>query len=91
MKYRKWDSKTKAKIVPESPQNNLSFLTNNFTLPATTIALIYKSRWQVELFFKWTKHLRIRTFYITSENSVRTQNKGVHFFNKAIRNENWNS
>jgi Domain of unknown function (DUF4372)/Transposase DDE domain len=50
------------------------FLTNNFVLPALTIAQIYKSRWQVELFFKWIKqHLRIRAFYGTSENAVKTQ------------------
>ena len=49
-------------------------LTNNFTLPAVTIAQIYKSRWQVELFFKWIKqHLRIKAFYGTSENAVKTQ------------------
>jgi len=52
----------------------LKFLTNNFTLPALTIAKIYKQRWQVELFFKWIKqHLRIRAFYGTSENAVKTQ------------------
>ena len=52
----------------------LKFLTNNFTLPALTIALIYKQRWQVELFFKWIKqHLRIKAFYGTSENAVKTQ------------------
>jgi hypothetical protein len=52
----------------------LQFLTNNFTLPALTIARIYKSRWQVELFFKWIKqHLRIKKFYGTSENAVKTQ------------------
>jgi IS4 transposase len=52
----------------------LKFLTNNFTLPALTIAQIYKSRWQVELFFKWIKqHLRIKKFYGTSENAVKTQ------------------
>ena len=50
------------------------FLTNNFTLPALTIAQIYKARWQVELFFKWIKqHLRIKAFYGTSENAVKTQ------------------
>jgi len=50
------------------------FLTNNFTLPALTIARIYKARWQVELFFKWIKqHLRIKAFYGTSENAVKTQ------------------
>src|SRR5665811_692369 len=52
----------------------LRFLTNNFTLPALTITQIYKSRWQVELFFKWIKqHLRIKAFYGTSENAVKTQ------------------
>jgi hypothetical protein len=52
----------------------LKFLTNNFTLPALTIARIYKQRWQVELFFKWIKqHLRIKAFYGTSENAVKTQ------------------
>ncbi len=52
----------------------LKFLTNNFRLPALTIAEIYKSRWQVELFFKWIKqHLRIKTFYGTSSNAVKTQ------------------
>jgi hypothetical protein len=52
----------------------LKFLTNNFVLPALTIAQIYKCRWQVELFFKWIKqHLRIKAFYGTSENDVKTQ------------------
>jgi len=52
----------------------LTFLTNNFTLPALTIAQVYKQRWQVELFFKWIKqHLRIKAFYGTSENAVKTQ------------------
>ena len=52
----------------------LKFLTNNLALPALTIAQIYKSRWQVELFFKWIKqHLRIKSFYGTSENAVKTQ------------------
>jgi len=52
----------------------LKFLTNNFTLLALTIARIYKQRWQVELFFKWIKqHLRIKAFYGTSENAVKTQ------------------
>ena len=50
------------------------FLTNNFTLPALTIALLYKCRWQVELFFKWIKqHLRIKAFYGTTDNAVKTQ------------------
>jgi IS4 transposase len=52
----------------------LVFLTNNFTLPALTIAQLYRSRWQVELFFKWIKqHLKIKRFYGTSENAVKTQ------------------
>src|SRR6202166_1333769 len=51
----------------------LKFLTNNFALPAVAIAQIYKCRWQVELFFKWIKqHLRIKAFYGTSENAVKT-------------------
>jgi hypothetical protein len=52
----------------------LVFLTNHFTLPAITIVRLYRCRWQVELFFKWIKqHLRIKAFYGTSENAVRTQ------------------
>ena len=52
----------------------LLFLTNNFTLPALQIAQFYKCRWQVDLFFKWIKqHLRIKAFYGTSENAVKTQ------------------
>ena len=52
----------------------LVFLTNNFALPAMTIARLYKYRWQVELFFKWIKqHLRIKAFFGTSENAVKTQ------------------
>ena len=50
------------------------FITNNFTLPALTIAELYRRRWQVELFFKWIKqHLRIKSFYGTSKNAVKTQ------------------
>ena len=53
---------------------NLVFLTNHGLLPALTICALYKSRWQVELFFKWVKqHLRIKRFYGTSENAVKTQ------------------
>ena len=52
----------------------LTFLTNNFLIPALTVARLYKSRWKVELFFKWIKqHLRIKAFYGTSENAVKTQ------------------
>lgn len=57
-------------------ENNkrLVFLTNNFSSPALTIAELYRCRWQVELFFKWIKqHLRIKAFYGTSENAVKTQ------------------
>jgi len=57
-------------------ENNktLVFLTNNFILPAGTIAKLYRCRWQVELFFKWIKqHLRIKAFYGTTENAVKTQ------------------
>jgi len=54
--------------------NRLEFLTNNFVLPALTIAQLYRCRWQVELFFKWIKqHLRIKSFYGTSENALKTQ------------------
>jgi IS4 transposase len=55
-------------------RKRFKFLTNNFTLPALTIAQIYKCRWQVELFFRWIKmHLRIKAFYGTSENAVKAQ------------------
>ena len=55
-------------------QKRLVFLTNNFLLPAFTITQLYQCRWQVELFFRWIKqHLRIKAFYGTSENAVRTQ------------------
>lgn len=58
------------------PENNrfLIFLTNNFSLSAETIALLYRNRWKVELFFKWIKqHLRIKAFFGTSQNAVHTQ------------------
>ena len=55
-------------------QKHLTFLTNNFDLPAIIIAQLFKCRWQVELFFKWIKqHLRIKAFYGTSPNAVKTQ------------------
>ena len=51
-----------------------TFLTNNFAVPALTVAKLYRNRWQVELFFKWIKqHLRIKSFLGTSENAVKTQ------------------
>jgi hypothetical protein len=60
-------------VDPETAKQ-LVFLTNNFVLPALTIAALYKQRWKVELFFKWVKqNLRIRYFYGTSENAVKTQ------------------
>ena len=58
---------------PESGKT-LVFLTNNFALPALTITQLYRCRWQIELFFKWIKqHLRIKAFYGTTENAVKTQ------------------
>ena len=51
-----------------------NFLTNNFAIPAQTMAGLYRYRWQVELFFKWIKqHLRIKSFFGTSENAVKSQ------------------
>lgn len=62
------------KFVDQETGKCLKFLTNNFILSAITIALLYKSRWKVELFFKWIKqHLRIKAFFGTSENAVKTQ------------------
>jgi len=64
------------RIVYKDPETgkDFVFLTNHFTLPALDIARLYKARWQVELFFKWIKqHLRIQSFYGTSENAVKTQ------------------
>jgi hypothetical protein len=55
-------------------QKRLVFLTNNFQLPAETVAKLYKGRWQIEIFFKWIKqHLRIKSFFGTSENAVKVQ------------------
>ncbi|MBU0501958.1 MAG: IS4 family transposase, partial [Candidatus Margulisbacteria bacterium] len=60
--------------VDATTNKRLVFLSNNMKLSAKTIADLYKSRWQVELFFKWIKqHLRIKAFYGTSENAVKTQ------------------
>jgi len=62
------------KFVDPDTKKRFLFLTNNFSLPAISIAHLYKSRWQVELFFKWIKqHLRIKAFYGTSDNAVKTQ------------------
>lgn len=64
----------RVKFRDEKANRTLVFLTNNFKLPALTIAQLYRSRWQVELFFKWIKqHLRIKNFFGTSENAVKSQ------------------
>jgi hypothetical protein len=61
-------------LTDKTSGNHLVFLTNNFTLAASTIGKLYKSRWQVELFFKWIKqYLRIKTFLGTTPNAVKTQ------------------
>lgn len=68
------DKLRRIKYYDEETKKNLCFLTNNFNLPPLTITKLYKCRWQVELFFKWIKqHLRIKKFYGTSENAVKTQ------------------
>jgi len=62
------------RFYDEEKERAFVFLTNNFSLPALTITELYKCRWQVELFFKWIKqHLRIKKFFGTTENAVRTQ------------------
>jgi hypothetical protein len=68
------DALRRVSYLDVETRKRFKFLTNNFSLPALTIAKIYKCRWQVELFFKWIKqHLRIKAFYGTSENAVKTQ------------------
>ncbi len=68
------DALRRVSYLDVETRKRFKFLTNNFTLPALTIAQAYKARWQVELFFKWIKqHLRIKSFYGTSENAVKTQ------------------
>ena len=68
------DKLRRIKIHDAESGKTFVFLTNNFALPAETIAQLYRCRWQVELFFKWIKqHLRIKAFYGSSENAVRTQ------------------
>jgi hypothetical protein len=75
--YSKQDFDTplrRVRFKDSTTGKNLVFLTNNFALPALTIADLYRCRWQVELFFKWIKqHLRIKVFFGTSENAVKTQ------------------
>jgi len=68
------DALRRVSYLDVETRKRFKFLTNNFALPALTIAQIYKCRWQVELFFKWIKqHLRIKAFYGTGENAVKTQ------------------
>jgi hypothetical protein len=68
------DKLRRVKYYDAETDKHLVFLTNNFLLPAITIAQLYKQRWQVELFFKWIKqHLRIKSFFGTSETAVKTQ------------------
>jgi len=68
------DKLRRIRFFDPQQERRLVFLTNNFTLPPLTVAQLYRSRWQVELFFKWIKqHLRIRKFYGTSENALKTQ------------------
>lgn len=68
------DKLRRVRYYDAETSKTLVFLTNNFLPPAVTIAQLYKQRWQVELFFKWIKqHLRIKSFFGTSENAVKTQ------------------
>lgn len=68
------DKLRRIRYFDHQTHKTLVFLTNNFTLAALTIAKLYRCRWQVELFFKWIKqHLRIKVFYGTTENAVKTQ------------------
>jgi IS4 transposase len=68
------DKLRRVKFYDDQRDKRLTFLTNQFTLPAKIIADLYRCRWQVETFFKWIKeHLRIKAFYGTSENAVKTQ------------------
>ena len=68
------DKLRRIRYLDPEQQRRLIFLTNNFTLSPLTVAQLYRSRWQVELFFKWIKqHLRIKKFYGTSENALKTQ------------------
>jgi len=64
----------RVRYFDQETENDFVFLTNNFTIKALTVAELYKCRWKVELFFKWIKqHLRIKAFYGTTENAVKTQ------------------
>ncbi len=64
----------RVKFYDEETKNTYAFITNNFTLTALQIAMLYKQRWQIELFFRWIKgHLKIKVFWGESENVMRTQ------------------
>ena len=64
----------RVKYYDEEQKRTFVFLTNNFTLAAKDVAMLYKYRWKVELFFKWIKqHLKIKSFWGTSANAVKTQ------------------
>ena len=68
------DKLRRVKFFDKEKGRSFSFLSNNFIVPALVIAELYKCRWQIELFFKWIKqHLRIKAFYGTSQNAVKTQ------------------
>ena len=68
------DTLRRIRYFDAAQKRRFVFLTNNFELPALTIAELYRCRWRIELFFKWIKqHLRIKTFYGTDENAVKTQ------------------
>lgn len=68
------DKMRRVKYHDEETEKNFVFLTNNFDIPALTVAELYRNRWKVELFFKWIKqHLRIKAFYGTSPNAVKSQ------------------
>jgi len=64
----------RVKYFDPEAEKNIKFFTNQFAFPALTIADLYRCRWQIEIFFKWIKqHLRIKAFYGTTENAVKTQ------------------
>ena len=68
------DKLRRVNYFDEQKEKKLSFLSNNFIVPALVVVDLYKCRWQVELFFKWIKqHLRIKSFYGTTKNAVKTQ------------------
>ena len=73
------DTLRRVRFVDPEQARSLIFLTNNFELPALTIAPLYKSRWRIELFFKWIKqHLRIKPFYGVGENAFKAWASGEH-------------